>query len=97
MAKDEQALIEAIAISPLAMVVSNPRRPDNPLELVNGAFCDLTGYPEAEIVGRIAGSSPASGPSTASPSKSARPSAARGRCWSISSTTAATDRHFATV
>lgn len=34
------------------MVVSNPRRSDNPLELVNRAFCDLTLYREAEIVGR---------------------------------------------
>lgn len=52
MATDEQGLIEAIGISPLAMVVSNPRRPDNPLELVNDAFCDLTGYRENDIVGR---------------------------------------------
>ena len=52
MATDEQGLIEAIGISPLAMVVSNPRRPDNPLELVNNAFCDLTGYRENDIVGR---------------------------------------------
>ena len=34
------------------MVVSNPRRPDNPLEFVNGAFCVLTGYSEGEVVGR---------------------------------------------
>jgi PAS domain S-box-containing protein len=34
------------------MVVSNPRRPDNPLEAVNRAFCDLTKYSEAEVVGR---------------------------------------------
>jgi PAS domain S-box-containing protein len=52
MTTDEQGLIEAIGISPLAMVVSNPRRPDNPLELVNDAFCDLTGYRENDIVGR---------------------------------------------
>src|SRR5947209_7409832 len=34
------------------MVLSNPRLPDNPLEVVNPAFCSLSGYTEAEIVGR---------------------------------------------
>ena len=52
MASDQRSLIEAIGLSPIAMVVSNPRRPDNPLELVNFAFCELTGYPVEEIVGR---------------------------------------------
>jgi PAS domain S-box-containing protein len=49
---DEQALTEVIGNSPIAMVVTNPRRPDNPLELVNRAFVDLTGYTESEILGR---------------------------------------------
>lgn len=47
----QRTLIEAIGLSPIAMVISNPRRPDNPLELVNSAFCELTGYSEAEILG----------------------------------------------
>jgi PAS domain S-box-containing protein len=34
------------------MVLSNPRLPDNPLEAANAAFCALTGYTEAEIIGR---------------------------------------------
>jgi PAS domain S-box-containing protein len=34
------------------MVLSNPRRQDNPLEVVNPAFCSLTGYSEREILGR---------------------------------------------
>ncbi|HEU0284535.1 MAG TPA: LuxR C-terminal-related transcriptional regulator [Sphingomicrobium sp.] len=34
------------------MVVSNPRRPDNPIEVANAAFCALTGYSESEVVGR---------------------------------------------
>ncbi|MEO7634559.1 MAG: PAS domain-containing protein [Sphingomicrobium sp.] len=49
---DDEKLIEAIGISPMAMVVSNPRLPDNPLELVNDQFCALTGYAEREIIGR---------------------------------------------
>lgn len=45
-------LIDSIADSPIATVVTNPRRPDNPIEIANAAFCALTLYPEAEIVGR---------------------------------------------
>ena len=50
-AHGQDELIQAIALSPLAMVISNPRLPDNPLELVNGVFCALTGYGEDEIIG----------------------------------------------
>lgn len=49
---DEDRIFESVAYSPLAMVLSNPRRPDNPLEFVNSAFCGLTGYPEGDILGR---------------------------------------------
>jgi PAS domain S-box-containing protein len=49
---DQDAIIESVCASPLAMVLSNPRRPDNPLEVVNPLFCALTGYAEGEIVGR---------------------------------------------
>ena len=52
MGSTEQDLLEAIGRSPTPMVVSNPRRPDNPLQIVNQAFCDLTFYAESEIVGR---------------------------------------------
>jgi PAS domain S-box-containing protein len=51
-ARGQEELIQAIALSPLAMVISNPRQPDNPLEVVNDVFCGLTGYAEDEIVGR---------------------------------------------
>ena len=51
-ARGQEELIQAIALSPIAMVISNPRRPDNPLEVVNDIFCGLTGYDEMEIVGR---------------------------------------------
>jgi PAS domain S-box-containing protein len=49
---DEERLVETVGYSPIATVLSNPRKPDNPLEVANQAFCDLTGYPEREILGR---------------------------------------------
>jgi PAS domain S-box-containing protein len=49
---DQEAIIESVGSSPLAMVLSNPRQPDNPLQVVNPVFCDLTGYAENEILGR---------------------------------------------
>lgn len=52
MTEDHRQLIETVGASPLAMVVSNPRLPDNPIEVANAAFCNLTGYAESDIVGR---------------------------------------------
>lgn len=49
---DQDNIIQSVVLSPLAMVLTNPRRADNPLEIVNPAFCALTGYAEAEILGR---------------------------------------------
>ena len=48
----DSSVLESITASPIAMVVTNPRRPDNPIEIANDAFCQLTGYSEGEIVGR---------------------------------------------
>jgi len=48
----QDRIVESVALSPLAMVLADPNRADTPLEIVNTAFCDLTGYSEAEIVGR---------------------------------------------
>jgi PAS domain S-box-containing protein len=50
--EDHRQLIDTVGASPLAMVISNPRLPDNPIEVANAAFCKLTGYSEADIVGR---------------------------------------------
>ena len=52
MTEDHRQLIETVGASPIAMVVSNPHLRDNPIEVANAAFCNLTGYSEAEIVGR---------------------------------------------
>ncbi|WP_324749345.1 PAS domain-containing protein [Sphingomonas sp. LY54] len=51
MGTNEQ-ILESIGVSPIATVITNPRRSDNPVEVANAAFCALTGYPEQEIVGR---------------------------------------------
>jgi DNA-binding CsgD family transcriptional regulator len=45
-------MLESIGLSPVATVISNPRRRDNPIEVANPAFSALTGYAEVDIVGR---------------------------------------------
>jgi PAS domain S-box-containing protein len=50
--QEHRQLIETVGASPLAMVISNPHLPDNPIEVANPAFCALTGYSESDIVGR---------------------------------------------
>ncbi|MET0180584.1 MAG: PAS domain-containing protein [Novosphingobium sp.] len=47
----ELALV-AVERTRMPMVVTNPRRPDNPIVLANQAFLDLTGYTADEIIGR---------------------------------------------
>lgn len=48
----DRNVLESVGASPLAMVITNPHRPDNPIEIANQPFCLLTGYSEREIVGR---------------------------------------------
>ena len=48
----DEILLESIGASPIARVITNPNRPDNPIEVANVAFCSLTGYSEREILGR---------------------------------------------
>jgi len=47
-----QALIAAMAHSPEPMALSDPNLPDNPIIAANPAFLALTGYSEAETLGR---------------------------------------------
>lgn len=47
-----EALLASIHHTPIATVITDPRRPDNPIVAVNDAFSRLTGYSEAEIIGR---------------------------------------------
>jgi PAS domain S-box-containing protein len=50
-AEDHRQLIDAVGSSPSPWG-EQPRLPDNPIEVVNPAFSGLTGYSEADIVGR---------------------------------------------
>ena len=47
-----QGLISAMMACEAPMVLTDPALPDHPMIAVNGAFVAMTGYPEAEIVGR---------------------------------------------
>jgi PAS domain S-box-containing protein len=49
---DGESLLASIRVSPIAAVISDPRLPLNPIVAVNDAFCQLTGYPVDEIIGR---------------------------------------------
>ena len=50
--EDGDALIASIQRSPFAAVISDPRQPCNPIIAANPSFCELTGYPPHEIIGR---------------------------------------------
>jgi PAS domain S-box-containing protein len=47
-----RSLVASIERSPIASVIADARQPDMPIVAVNAAFCELTGYPSAETVGR---------------------------------------------
>ncbi|WP_246101953.1 histidine kinase famiy protein [Methylobacterium terricola] len=42
----------AIEMTRMPMILTDPRRPDNPIVFANRAFQDLTGYAESELIGR---------------------------------------------
>jgi PAS domain S-box-containing protein len=48
----QQELADTVMLSPIAGVLTNPRLDDNPIVVVNEAFCQLTGYSQSEILGR---------------------------------------------
>src|SRR3954470_3411726 len=48
----ERELFASIELSPIATVVTDALRPDNPIVAVNAAFTAMTGYGAQEIVGR---------------------------------------------
>jgi len=44
--------IRLVTDSPIPSVISDPRLPDNPIVACNAPFCELTGYPPDQVVGR---------------------------------------------
>ena len=42
----------AVEMTRMPMLITDPRQPDNPIVFANGAFEDLTGYAQADILGR---------------------------------------------
>jgi PAS domain S-box-containing protein len=42
----------AVEMTRMPMVVTDPNQPDNPIVFINRAFLDLTGFHEAELLGR---------------------------------------------
>ncbi|MCU0984039.1 MAG: histidine kinase famiy protein [Acetobacteraceae bacterium] len=52
LAHEEDLFFEAVAVTRMPMVVTDPFQTDNPIVFVNQAFCDLTGYRPAEVLGR---------------------------------------------
>ena len=45
-------ILQALRQTRMAMCVSDPRRPDNPIIFANPSFYEVTGYSESEIIGR---------------------------------------------
>ncbi|HEY9039506.1 MAG TPA: PAS domain-containing protein [Roseovarius sp.] len=50
--RQNDVFAHAIRHSRLPLCISDPSLPDDPIVFANQAFCDLTGYEEAEFVGR---------------------------------------------
>lgn len=51
MSRTSEDLIAGIALSPIAIVITDPRKGDNPIVAVNPAFERLTGYDASEVLG----------------------------------------------
>ena len=49
---DRIRFFETFELSPVAMIVTDPTKTDNPIQIANSAFCSLTGYPRDDILGR---------------------------------------------
>ena len=52
LAGNDDIFFAAVSLTRMPMVVTDPRRADHPLVFVNRAFCEMSGYEPAEVVGR---------------------------------------------
>ncbi len=52
LAHEEDLFFEAVTVTRMPMVVTDPYQTDNPIVFANQAFCDLTGYRPSEVLGR---------------------------------------------
>ncbi len=48
----EDPFVGIVSATRTPVVITDPRRPDNPLVFVNDSFCRLTGYARDEVIGR---------------------------------------------
>jgi PAS domain S-box-containing protein len=48
---DHNIFFAAVETTRMPMIVTDPKRPDNPIIFANNAFIDMTGYSREEIVG----------------------------------------------
>ena len=44
--------VAAVRATRMPMIITDPRQDDNPVVFANDSFCQLTGYPRSEILGR---------------------------------------------
>ena len=48
---DHNVFFAAVETTRMPMIVTDPKRPDNPIIFANNAFIDMTGYDREDIVG----------------------------------------------
>jgi hypothetical protein len=96
MASPDEQLLESIGLSPIATVISNPKRPDNPLEVANRGILRTDWLSRrGRSLAATAAFSPATLRNRGSPIEYAMRSARSDRCLWIFSTIDATGPNFA--
>ncbi len=50
--RSDQMLRQSVSSARMAMAITDPRQRDNPIVFVNPAFCEMTGFAVADVLGR---------------------------------------------